>query len=56
LGEALTLMNETERMVELQDYLECLTEMVNYVNQTFSLFWATEAIRSKRLSVPTMRE
>ena len=42
---------EAERTTELQAYLEKVSGVVNYVNQTFSLFKAAEAIRPKKLLV-----
>ena len=38
-----------ERTAELKTYLEQIGGVVNYVNQTFSLFDAAEALRPKRL-------
>jgi hypothetical protein len=43
---------EAEKTPELAAYLEKLSGVVNYVNQTFSLFKAAEALRPKRLLVP----
>jgi hypothetical protein len=43
---------EAERTAELQAYMETLSGVVNYVNQTFSLFKAAEAARPKKLLVP----
>ena len=40
---------EAERTPELAAYLEKLSGVVNYVNQTFSLFKAAEAVRPARL-------
>ncbi|PZQ95495.1 MAG: hypothetical protein DI533_19515 [Cereibacter sphaeroides] len=45
-------MVEAERTPELAAYLEKLSGVVNYVNQTFSLFKAAEAVRPKRLLTP----
>ena len=42
---------EAERTAELQTYLESISGVVNYVNQTFSLFKAAEALRPKKLLV-----
>lgn len=42
---------EAERTAELQAYLESISGVVNYVNQTFSLFKAAEALRPKKLLV-----
>jgi hypothetical protein len=47
---------EAERTAELQSYLDSLSGVVNYVNQTFALFKAAEAIRPKTLLVPKSRE
>ncbi len=47
---------EAERTPELAKYLEQISGIVNYVNQTFGLFKAAEAIRPKRLMVPKARE
>jgi hypothetical protein len=48
-------MVEAERTVELAAYLEKLSGVVNYVNQTFSLFKAAEAVRPARLLTPKRR-
>jgi len=48
-------MVEAERTVELAAYLEKLSGVVNYVNQTFSLFKAAEAMRPKKLLTPKER-
>lgn len=45
-------MVEAERTPELLAYLEALSGVVNYVNQTFSLFRAAEAMRPARLLRP----
>ena len=45
-----------ERTAELQTYLEQISGVVNYVNQTFSLFKAAEGIRPKKLLVHKARE
>ena len=42
-------MIEAERTPELQEYIDRLSGVVNYVNQTFGLFKAAEAIRPKTL-------
>ena len=42
-------MVEAERTPELEAYMEKLSGVVNYVNQTFSLFQAADAIRPARL-------
>jgi hypothetical protein len=47
---------EAEKTAELTAYLEKLSGVVNYVNQTFSLFKAAEAMRPKKLLVPKTRE
>ena len=47
---------EAEKTAELAAYLEKLSGVVNYVNQTFSLFKAAEAMRPKKLLVPKGRE
>jgi hypothetical protein len=47
---------EAERTPELQKYLEQIGGVVNYVNQTFSLFKAAESIRPKKLLTPKQRE
>ena len=47
---------EAEKTAELTAYLEKLSGVVNYVNQTFSLFKAAEAMRPKTLLVPKIRE
>ena len=43
---------EAERTPELQKYLEQIGGVVNYVNQTFGLFKAAEALRPKSLLTP----
>lgn len=43
---------EAERSPELQKYLDQIGGVVNYVNQTFSLFKAAEALRPARLLTP----
>lgn len=45
-------MVEAERTPELLEYMNKLSGVVNYVNQTFSLFKAAEEVRPKRLLVP----
>ncbi|WP_309665379.1 hypothetical protein [Tabrizicola sp.] len=47
---------EAERTPELVAYLEKIGGVANYVNQTFGLFKAAEAMRPKRLLVPKKRE
>jgi hypothetical protein len=46
---------EAERTPELAAYLEKIGGVVNYVNQTFGLFKAAEALRPKTLLVPKNR-
>ena len=46
---------EAERTPELTAYLEKLSGVVNYVNQTFSLFKAAEAVRPAQLLTPKGR-
>jgi hypothetical protein len=48
-------MVEAERTPELDAYMEKLSGVVNYVNQTFSLFQAAEAIRPPSLLKPKGR-
>ncbi|MFN3972879.1 MAG: hypothetical protein ACK4GO_02055 [Gemmobacter sp.] len=43
---------EAERTPALLDYIDQLSGVVNYVNQTFALFKAAEEIRPPRLLVP----
>jgi hypothetical protein len=45
-------MVEAERTPELQKYMEQIGGVVNYVNQTFSLFKAAEALRPPKLLTP----
>ncbi len=47
---------EAEKTPELSAYMEKIGGVVNYVNQTFGLFKAAEAIRPKRLLTPRQRE
>ena len=47
---------EAEKTAELNAYLDKIGGVVNYVNQTFSLFKAAEAIRPKKLLTPKTRE
>ena len=47
---------EAEKTPELMSYLEKIGGAVNYVNQTFSLFKAAEALRPKRLLTPKQRD
>ena len=47
---------EAERTPELAKYMEQVGGVVNYVNQTFGLFKAAEALRPKRLLTPKVRE
>jgi hypothetical protein len=43
---------EAAKTPELMAYLEKISGVVNYVNQTFGLFKAAEAIRPAKLLVP----
>lgn len=47
---------EAEKTPELTAYLEKISGVVNYVNQSFSLFKAAEALRPKKLLVAKSRE
>ena len=47
---------EAEKTPELTAYLEKLSGVVNFVNQTFGLFKAAEAMRPKKLLVPKVRD
>lgn len=47
---------EAEKTPELNAYLEKIGGVVNYVNQTFGLFKAAEAIRPPRLLTPKVKE
>jgi hypothetical protein len=47
---------EAERTEALATYLEQVSGVVNYVNQTFSLFKAAEALRPKQLLTPRVRK
>jgi len=49
-------MVEAERTPELAAYMEKIGGVVNYVNQTFGLFKAAEALRPKKLLTPKARE
>ena len=46
---------EAERTPELQTYMDQIGGVVNYVNQTFGLFKAAEALRPKKLLSPKAR-
>lgn len=46
---------EVDRTRELEDYLEKISGVVNYVGQTFSLFKAAEQLRPEKLVVPRKR-
>lgn len=46
---------EAEKTPELEAYMEHISGAVNYVNQTFSLFKAAEAVRPARLLTPKDR-
>ncbi|QUS36381.1 hypothetical protein [Falsirhodobacter algicola] len=48
-------LTEIERTAELTEYLEKISGVVNYVNQTFSLFKAAERVRPAQLVVPKKR-
>jgi hypothetical protein len=43
---------EAERTPELTKYMEQIGGVVNYVNQTFGLFKAAEALRPPKLLTP----
>ena len=45
-------MVEAERTPELAKYMEQIGGVVNYVNQTFGLFKAAEAMRPAKLLTP----
>jgi len=47
---------ETERTPELAQWMEAMSGVVNYVNQTFSLFKAAEALRPPQLIRPKDRD
>ena len=47
---------EAERTPEVQKYLDQIGGVVNYVNQTFGLFKAAEALRPKKLLTPKPRD
>ena len=47
---------EAERTPELHKYMEQIGGVVNYVNQTFGLFKAAEALRPAKLLTPKVRE
>ena len=47
---------EAEKTPELSAYLNKVSGVVNYVNQSFSLFKAAEALRPKRLLTPKVKE
>lgn len=47
---------EAERTEALKTYMDQIGGVVNYVNQTFGLFKAAEALRPKRLLTPKSRE
>lgn len=46
---------ETEKTAELQSYLDKVSGVVNFVNQSFSLFKAAEAMRPPRLLQPKQK-
>ena len=47
---------EAEKTPELAKYMEQIGGVVNYVNQTFGLFKAAEALRPAKLLTPKMRD
>ena len=47
---------EAERTPELHKYMEQIGGVVNYVNHTFGLFKAAEALRPAKLLTPKVRE
>jgi len=47
---------EAEKTPELAAYMEKITGVVNYVNQSFGLFKAAEAMRPAKLLTPKPRE
>jgi hypothetical protein len=47
---------EAERTPELTKYMDQISGVVNYVNQTFALFKAAEALRPAKLLTPKARE
>ena len=47
---------EAEKTADLTAYLEKISGVVNYVNQTFGLFKAAEAIRPKKLLTPKSKD
>ena len=47
---------EAEKTPDLTAYMEKLSGVVNYVNQTFGLFKAAEAIRPKKLLTPKPKD
>ena len=47
---------EADRTPELQKYMEQISGVVNYVNQTFGLFKAAEALRPAKLLKPKIRD
>jgi hypothetical protein len=49
-------MVEAEKTPELMAYMEKIGGVVNYVNQTFGLFKAAEAIRPKKLLTPKAKD
>ncbi len=50
------LLVEAERTPELAAYMDKIGGVVNYVNQTFGLFRAAEALRPKKLLVPKVKD
>jgi hypothetical protein len=49
-------MVEAERTEALETYMDKISGAVNYVNQTFSLFKAAEAVRPTKLLTPKKRD
>lgn len=49
------VVTEAEVTPELSEYMEMISGAVNYVNQTFSLFEAAEAMRPEKLLTPKKR-
>ena len=47
---------EAEKTPELTAYMEKISGVVNYVNQSFGLFKAAEAMRPAKLMKPKTRE
>ena len=49
-------MVEADKTPELEKYMEQIGGVVSYVNQTFGLFKAAEALRPKKLLTPKVRD